>query len=87
MGRKTDKKPKRQQSAGSRRKEREIRVSKIQSPGQGSGHVAAICLTGHWVEALGFGIGHRIVVRESPGRIELVADWVDGDGILKPKEG
>ncbi len=68
-------------------KERKMTVSKVSQPGQGSGHVAAICLSGQWLEALGFGIGHRIVVRESLGRIELLADWVNGKGLLKREEG
>ncbi len=68
-------------------KERKMTVSKVSQSGRGSGHVAAICLSGQWLEQLGFDIGHRFVIRESLGRIELVADWVDGDGILKPKEG
>ena len=45
--------------------------------------VASIRLSGKWLEELGFKIGNRFVVRESPGRIELVADWVDQCGLLK----
>ncbi|MDJ0766874.1 MAG: SymE family type I addiction module toxin [Myxococcota bacterium] len=64
-------------------KERQLRVSKVIQPHRRSGPVASICLTGRWLEQLGFCIGDRFVVRESPGRIELVAGWVDSCGILQ----
>ncbi len=67
--------------------ERILTVSKINQPSRrpwgSSKPVASIRLTGIWLEKLGFGIGDRFVVRESPGRIELVADWVDQFGMLR----
>ena len=68
-------------------KERRLTVSRVYQPSRRSGPVASIRLTGRWLEQLGFGIGGRILVRESPGRIELVADWIDGNGLVKHKEG
>jgi hypothetical protein len=48
--------------------------------------VASIRLTGRWVENLGFEIGDRFVVRESPGRIELLAKGVHGGDDLPGTE-
>ncbi len=66
---------------------RVLTVSKINQPSsrprESSKPVASIRLTGLWLEKLGFGIGDRFVVRESPGRIELVADWVDQFGLMR----
>ena len=37
--------------------------------------LASIHLTGKWLEKAGFGIGHHIVVEESPGRLVITAEW------------
>jgi len=37
--------------------------------------VASIRLTGKWLEKTGFGIGHHIVVEESPGQLVITAEW------------
>ena len=63
---------------------RKLTVSRVYQPSRRPGPVASIRLTGRWLERLGFEIGDRFVVRESPGRIELVAG--DGDGADAPKE-
>jgi len=69
--------------------ERRLRVSRINQPSRrpyGSKKpVASIRMTGKWLEELGFGIGERFVVRESPGRIELVAEWVEWCGVVEPR--
>ena len=57
--------------------DRKQKVSKIlQRSGDGSGgkEVAYIRLSGQWLAKLGFGIGQRFVVHESPGRIELMVN-------------
>jgi len=66
--------------------ERRQKVSKIlQRDGDGSGgkEVAYIRLSGQWLENVGFGIGQRFVVHESPGRIELVANGAEQSDLSK----
>ena len=67
-------------------KERRLRVSALNQPrgvfGEGQ-VVPSIRLSGKWLEVLGFRSGAAFVVRESPGRLELLAQCVDGEGILK----
>ena len=69
--------------------ERRLRVSKIT---QRSGdwrrdkEVASIRLSGQWLDKAGFGIGQQFIVRESPGRLELIADWVDQCGVLQDQD-
>ena len=53
-------------------KERKMTVSSIFQPNRRPEPVASIRLTGRWVEALGFETGKRFVVKERPGRIELI---------------
>ncbi len=69
--------------------ERKLTVSKIRQSSHRQGRisqpVASIRMTGKWLEDLGFGIGERFVVRESPGRIELVAEWVEWSGVAEPR--
>ena len=65
------------------------KVSKIlQRSGSSSGgtEVAYIRLSGQWLEELGFGIGQRFVVRQSSGRIELVANGVEQGDHLKDQD-
>ena len=64
-------------------KERKLTVSQVYQPSRRPGPVASIRLTGRWLEKLGFEIGDRIVVRECPGRLELVADGDGGVETLK----
>ena len=69
--------------------ERKQKVSKIlQRNGDSPGgkEVAYIRLSGQWLEKVGFGIGQRFVVRQSPGRIELVANGVEQGDHLKDQD-
>jgi len=66
--------------------ERRQRVSKIiqRSDDTSRGkEVAYIRLSGQWLEKVGFGIGQRFVVRQSPGRIELVANGAEQSDLSK----
>jgi hypothetical protein len=65
--------------------ERKMTVSRVYQPSRRSEPVASIRLTGRWLENLGFEIGDRFVVRESPGRIELLAKGVHGSDALPEK--
>ncbi len=65
--------------------ERRMTVSKVYQPSRRSEPVASIRLTGRWVENLGFEIGDRFVVRESPGRIELLSKGVHFDEAFPEK--
>ena len=66
--------------------ERKMTVSRVYQSSRRPEPVASIRLTGRWVENLGFEIGDRFVVRESPGRIELLAKGVHGDDALPGQE-
>jgi hypothetical protein len=66
--------------------ERKLTVSRVYQPSRREKPVASIRLTGRWVENLGFEIGDRFVVLESPGRIELLAKGAHGDDALPGKE-
>ena len=69
--------------------ERRQKVSKIlQRSGDSPGgkEVAYIRLSGQWLEKVGFGIGQRFEVRQSPGRIELVANGVEQSDHLKDQD-
>jgi hypothetical protein len=59
--------------------ERKLRVSSVNQSSGGvlPQQVPSIRLSGKWVEQSGFGIGHRFIVRVSPGKLELVAEWRD----------
>ena len=63
--------------------ERELTVSRVYHQSRRPGPVASIRLTGRWLEKLGFEIGDRFVVRESPRRIELVAGDADRSEAMK----
>jgi hypothetical protein len=64
-------------------KKRKLTVSRVYQPSRRPGPVASIRLTGRWLEKLGFEIGGRFLVRESPGRIELVASDADRSEAMK----
>jgi hypothetical protein len=66
--------------------ERKMTVSRVYQSSRRPEPVASIRLTGRWVENLGFEIGDRFVVRESPGRIELLAKGIHGVDDLPGKE-
>lgn len=69
--------------------ERKMKVSKITQRGGSMGQdkeVASIRMSGQWLDKAGFGVGQRFIVRESFGRLELVADWVDQCGVLQGKD-
>ena len=66
--------------------ERKMTVSRVYQPSRRGQPVASIRLTGRWLEHLGFEIGDRFVVRESPGRIELLAKGTHGGDALAGKE-
>lgn len=57
--------------------ERKLTVSRVRQPQSKSWRkdVATIRLTGRWLEKLGFAIGAPVFVRESLGKVELVANW------------
>ena len=59
--------------------ERKLKVSSVNQSSGGvlPQQVPSIRLSGKWVEKSGFGIGHRFIVRVSPGKLELVAEWRD----------
>jgi hypothetical protein len=73
-------------TGGKQVSERKMTVSRVYQPSRGIEHVASIRLTGRWLEHLGFEIGDRFVVRESPGRIELLAKRMHGGDALPGKE-